>query len=124
LIVTDCSERLRGWRASIHTDGIEIETTCAASAEELRRACHREHDLAVIDVDVASLPEVLRTLRASERHSGISLLVEASRVASESGLAGLLPRYRAMPCSRADLLKLTRCLMTGEVQPMRNWRLL
>ncbi|MGH9845364.1 MAG: hypothetical protein ACREEM_42160 [Blastocatellia bacterium] len=124
LIVTDCSDRLRGWKASIHTDGIEIEITSAASSEELSRACLYEHDLAVIDVGATHLPEVLRTLRSSARHSRISLLVEASRVVAESGLAGLLPRYRAMPCSRSDLVELARRLMDGDAHPRENRMLL
>lgn len=117
LIVADCSDRLRAWEDSMHTDGIESEVTSAGSSEELSRACHRAHDLAVIDVGAASLPEVLRILRSSMRHSGISLLVEASRVVAEPGLAGVLPKYRAMPCSRSDVVKLVRCLLAGDVHP-------
>jgi CheY-like chemotaxis protein len=124
LIVTDCSDRLRSLKASIHTDGIEIEITSAGSSEELSRACHSEHDLVVIDVGAARLPEVLRTLRSSERYSRISLLVEASRIINEPDLVGVLPRYRAMPCSRSDLLKLARRLMTGEVHPRTKRMLL
>ena len=115
LIVTDCSDRLTGLSDLLHADGVEI--TGAASSEELSRACHSEHDLAVIDVGAARLPEVLRILRSSVRHSGISLLVEASRVLNEPGLTGVLPRYRAMPCSRSDLVKLAHCLMAGDVHP-------
>jgi CheY-like chemotaxis protein len=123
LIVTDCPDRLRGLRASISTDGIEI--TGVTSPEELSRACHSEHDLAVIDVGAAHLPEVLRILRSSVRHSSISLLVEASKVFTEPSLAGVLPKYRAMPCSRSDLLKLARCLMAGDdVHPRGKGRLL
>jgi|SRR5690242_10334629 hypothetical protein len=115
LIVTDCSARLRSWQGSIHTEGIAI--TGAASSEELRRACQSEHDLAVIDVGAGSLPEVLRILRSSIRHSRISLLVEASKVLTEPSLTGVLPRYRAMPCSRSDLVKLAHYLMTDDVHP-------
>lgn len=122
LIVTDCSDRLAGLRSLLHADGVEI--TGVASSAELSRACHREHDLVVIDVGAASLPEVLRTLRSSVRHSGISLLVEASRVLTEPGLAGVLPRYRAMPCSRSDLVKLVRCLITGDDRPVNKRMLL
>jgi hypothetical protein len=122
LIVTDCSDRLTGLRALLHADGVEI--TGVDSLEELSRACHYKHDLVVIDVGAARLPEVLRAFRSSERHSGISLLVEASRVLTEPGLTGLLPKYRAMPCSRSDLLKLARRLMTGEVHPWTKRMLL
>ena len=71
LIVTDCSDRLTGLRALLHADGVEI--TGATSLEDLSRACHNEHDLVVIDVGAAHLPEVLRALRSSERYCQISL---------------------------------------------------
>ncbi len=122
LIVTDCSDRLTGLRSLFHADGVEI--TGAASSEELNRACHREHDLAVIDVGAARLPEVLRILRSCVRHSGISLLVEAGRVLTEPSLAGVLPKYRAMPCSRSDLVELAHCLLTGDVHPRQKRMLL
>ena len=115
LIVTDCPDRLTGLRSLLHADGVEI--TGAASFEELSRACLREHDLVVIDVGAARLPEVLRMLRSSVRHSSVSLLVEASRVLTEPNLTGVLPRYRAMPCSRSDLVKLAHCLMAVDVRP-------
>lgn len=121
LIVTDGLDRLRGLKASMQTG--EIEITGAASPDELSRACHHYHDLAVIDVSPERLPEALRMLRSSERHRKISVLVEASRIVSAPGLAGLLPKYRAMPCSRFDLLKLARYLTTNEAQP-RNKRML
>lgn len=122
LIITDCPVRLRSLRASISTGGIEI--TGAASSEELSRACQSEYDLAVIDVAAWSLPEVLRILRSSVRHSGIALLVEASRVLTEPGLTGVLPWYRAMPCSRSDLVKLAHYLMLDDVHPVSQRTLL
>lgn len=124
LIVTDGSDRLRDWKASIDTGRSEVEITGAASIYELGRACQQEHDLAVIDVGAEALQDVLRILRASVRHSRISLLVEASRVIFEPGLAGLLPRYRAMACGRADLLKLARGLVAGKSPAKRYRRLL
>jgi len=115
LIVTDCSDRLAGLKSLLHADGVEI--TGVDSSEELSRACHREHDLVVIDVGATRLPEVLRILRSCMRHSGISLLVEAGRVLTEPSLAGVLPKYRAMPCSRSDMVELARRLRTGDVRP-------
>lgn len=121
LIVTDGLDRLRGLKASMQTG--EIEITGAASPDELSRACDHDHDLAVIDVSPDRLPEALHMLRSSEKHRKISVLVEASRIVVAPDLAGLLPKYRAMPCSRFDLLKLARYLTTGEAQP-RNKRML
>jgi len=60
----------------------------------------------------------------SVRHSGISLLVEASRILNEPSLAGVLPRYRAMPCSRSDLVELAHCLLTADVRPRQKRMLL
>ena len=122
LIVTDCSDRQAGLRSLLHADGVEI--TGVGSSEELSRACHRKHDLVVIDVGAGRLPEVLYILRSSVRHSGISLLVEASRALTEPSLVGVLPKYRAMPCSRSDLVKLARRLITGVNRPVSNRMLL
>lgn len=114
LIVTDCPDRLTGLKALLHADGVEI--TSAASPEELSRACHRAHDLAVVDVSPAGLPEALKALRGSQGHGAISVLVEASRIVAEPGLSGLLPKYRAMPCSRFELVELVRYLITSTVR--------
>jgi len=118
LIVTDSLDRLIGLRAALQVDGIEVTT--AVSPEELSRACHREHDLAVVDVGPAQLPGVLQALRGSQGHAAISLLVEASRMVAETDLAGLLPKYRAMPCSRFDLVTLARRRISSTVSPRRR----
>jgi len=117
LIVSDSSERLTELRASL--DAAEMEITGATSAEELSCACRRRYDLAAIDVDPAHLAGVLQALRTSAGHAEIPLLVEASRLSAEPGLAGLLPKYRAMPCSRADLLALVRRRTTSAA---RRWK--
>lgn len=122
LVVSDCSDRLAGLRSLLQVEGVEI--TGAASSEELSRACHGKHDLAVIDVGAGRLAEVLYILRSSVRHSGISLLVEASRILSEPGLAGVLPKFRAMPCSRSDLVKLARRMISGDGRLVNNRMLL
>lgn len=105
-IISDSSERLGWMRASLAVD--EIDITSAISPEEFNRACAGRHDLAVIDVGPASLGEMLRGLRASAGHAEISVLVKMSRLAAEPDLAGLLPKYRAMPCSRDELVTLVR----------------
>jgi hypothetical protein len=118
LIVTDCSDRLTGLRALLQADGVEL--TSAVSSEEFSRACHHEHDLAVVDVSPARLPEVLKALRGSLGHATISVLVEASRIVAEPGLNGILPKYRAMPCSRSDLVELTRYQLVSTDRPRRR----
>lgn len=106
LIVSDAADRSGSLRAALDVGEIEIEAV--TSPEELDQACAGEHDLAVVDVAPAQLNRVLKILRESPRHSEISVLVEASRIVVEPGLASLLPKYRAMPCSRAELITLAR----------------
>ncbi len=106
LIVCDSADRLRRLRSPLDTG--EAEITCVSSLQDLDRACRSEHDLAIIDVQPARIRGVLQALRTSARHAGISLLVEASRVIDEPELAGVLPKYRAMPCGDSELLTLAR----------------
>ncbi len=110
LIVTDSAERASGLRASLDTGDIEI--TCLTTLAELGLACCG-HDLAVIDVGAKDIVEVLRNLRTSAGCEAISVLVEASRLASDPALTGVLPTYRAMPCSQADLIALARRRMAS-----------
>lgn len=106
LIVCDSADRLKRLRSPLNTG--EAEITCVSSLQELDRACHSEHDLAIIDMQPAQIRGVLKTLRSNAEHARISLLVEASRIVNEPDLAGVLPKYRAMPCSYSELLQLAR----------------
>jgi hypothetical protein len=111
LIVSDSAERASGLRASLDTGDIEI--TCLTSLAELGLACRCVHDLAIIDVSARDIVEVLQKLRSSAGCEAISVLVEASRLASDPSLTGVLPTYRAMPCSQADLITLARRRMAS-----------
>jgi hypothetical protein len=106
LIVSDSPDGLARLRAALNLG--EIEITSAASIEELSRACRDGQDLAVVDVSPAQLTGVLKALRADAGCAEAPVLVEASRLPPEPGLAGVLPKYRAMPCSQADLVALAR----------------
>src|SRR5437016_1249423 len=104
LIVSDSTEGLTKLRAALEVG--EIEVMSAASSAELGLACRVAHHLVVIDVGPDQLVEVLRKLRASHGHTGIPVLVEASRIAPDQGIAGVLLQYRAMPCCFDDLIVL------------------
>ena len=106
LIFSDCPDRLVRLSALLASG--EIEITSATSLEELRHACRGGHNLAVIDVGPAYLVSVLDALRDSEGYEEIPVLVEASRLATAPGLTGVLPKYRAMPCSHVELVTLAR----------------
>jgi DNA-binding NtrC family response regulator len=106
LLVSDAPDHLDNLQAELETG--EVEITNAKSVEEVRSACRRQHDVAVVDVSPSQLVKVLTTLRASEGYADISVLVDASRLTSEPSLAGVLPAYRAMPCSHSQLVALAR----------------
>lgn len=106
LLVSDQPDNLNSLPAELGASDIEI--TSAKSVEDVRRACCAGHDVAVIDVGPAQLLKILKTLRASDGYKDISVLVDASRLSLEPSLAGVLPAYRAMPCSHAQLVALAR----------------
>jgi DNA-binding NtrC family response regulator len=109
LLVCDSAERLSALRAALSAG--ELEVTSAASLDELRRACLGCHQLAVIDVAPGRVVEVLKTLRASEDQAALPVLVEATRLAAATWLAGVFSRYRAMPCSDREMVTLARRLL-------------
>lgn len=109
LIVTDTEERLNRLKAAIPANG---NLTCARSLEELRTACQTRQDVAIVDLPSGQLQETLSTIRASNDQTNIPLLVALNRIASDPEIAGLLPRYRAMPCDQTELISLARRRLT------------
>ena len=118
LIIGDAQERLEAWRAALPEGPWEI--TGLAAPQRLNRFRHRRYDLAVVDVAAPQLAEVLQALRATQEQ--IPVLVESSRLPNDASCAGLLPRYRAMPCPRGALLKLikNRFVPAAPVAPARK----
>ncbi|MBI1762615.1 MAG: response regulator transcription factor [Acidobacteria bacterium] len=115
LLVSDAPERLRRLAAALGFAGVTI--TVADSADIAAPAFGDEHDLAIIDVGPSLLASILQTLRETPGHAAIPVLVEASRLADADTIAGLLPAQRAMPCSLAELVQLTRgCLMRAQLR--------
>ena len=106
LIVSDEPNHLKALQAELGRG--EVEVTHATSAEEVRRACRGGHDIAVIDVEPGIVVDVLETLRGSEGYGEISVLVDNSRLGTDPSLAGVLPAFRAMPCSSDELVRLAR----------------
>jgi hypothetical protein len=102
LLVSDSAEQLCRLRASLNCYDMEVRGV--SSLEELQSECARPHTLAAIDVNPAQLPEVLDTIRASHAHSEIPVFVENSRIIQQPP-AGLLPRYRAMPCNLNQMIQ-------------------
>ncbi|HYE74486.1 MAG TPA: hypothetical protein VEF04_14200 [Blastocatellia bacterium] len=106
LIITDSRERLNDLRTILNIKGIEVTGT--TDWDEFNRAKNVSHDVVVIDVGPEKLPQVLQELRERSANSNASILVEVGSITGASHLAGVLPRYRAMPCGIAELRSLTR----------------
>jgi CheY-like chemotaxis protein len=110
LIVSDSAERIPHLQAGF--DSQEVEVASAVFPEEWGYVSGERHDLALVDVGPTLLELLLGNLRASKEHSEIPVLVEQSRIAA-APLSGVLPKYRAMPCSHDELIKLARRRLTS-----------
>jgi PleD family two-component response regulator len=106
LIVSDSAERLTRLRASLAVG--EVEIAGVSSPEVMCSACRGGYDLIVVDVSHESISGVLNVLRGCKGCAKIPVLVEASRLTADLRLAGLLPQYRAMPCTQTDMVALAR----------------
>ena len=89
------------------------EILCVANQVELKTACESLFELALIDVTSADLVECISTIRESPYGANCPVLVASERLSSGTELAGMLPKFRAMPCVYDDLLRLARWLITG-----------
>jgi DNA-binding NtrC family response regulator len=106
LLVSDSHDRLKSLEAGLNNNGFDITTVC--SLEELVTACDGCHDLVALDVSPDQIGPMLKQIRTSASHEMVPVLVEATRLTSDLSLAGLLPEYRAMPCSRMEMLALVQ----------------
>lgn len=122
LIVSDSSERLTRLRALLALG--EVEITSATSPEELNCACRSRQDLVVVDASPARLGGVLKALRKCAGCAEVPVLVEANRLAADPDLAGLLPKYRAMPCGHSDLVTLVRLRIAPRTEERKTRRML
>jgi DNA-binding NtrC family response regulator len=105
LIISDSAKQIPNWLAAFESQ--EAEVTGIVFPEEWGCVSGDRHDLAIVDVGPPLLEPLLKKIRASEEHAEIHLLVEKSRIAA-APLAGVLPKYRAMPCSQDELIRLAR----------------
>ena len=111
IIVCDQLSAMR--RLCGELSNFRAEIICAANQVELKAACESLFELALIDVALADLVECIRTIRESAYGANCPVLVASERLASGTGLAGMLPKLRVMPCVYNDLVKLARWLITG-----------
>jgi DNA-binding response OmpR family regulator len=106
LLVSDSYDRLKSLEAGLSNNEFDITTVC--SLEDLVTACSGCHDLVALDVSPEQIAPMLKQIRSSASHTTVPVLVEVTRLTSDLSLAGLLPEYRAMPCSRIEMLALVQ----------------
>ena len=106
LLVSDSPDRLRLLKAGINHNEFHVTSVC--SLEELAAACYGCHDMVALDVSPAQIAPMLKQIRTSVSHTTVPVLVEATRLKNGLTLAGLLPKYRAMPCSYTEMLALVQ----------------
>jgi len=106
LLVSDSNDGLSSLKARLNHNEFDITAVC--TLEDLVVACHDCHDVVALDVSPAQIAPMLKQIRTSALHTTIPVLVEATRLTNDLTLAGLLPEYRAMPCSYTEMLQLVQ----------------
>jgi DNA-binding response OmpR family regulator len=101
MIISDSPEHLKTLRTLVNPSLFEIKAV--STQEDLGRICDESHDLAIIDLNSTQLPDALSKIRGCEDNADIPVLVSLNRIAGDPSITGLLPQYRAMPCSPAEL---------------------
>jgi hypothetical protein len=114
LLVSDSYDRLKSLEAGFNHNEFDITSVC--SMEELVTACDNSHDMVALDVSSEQIAPMLKQIRASASHMTAPVLVEATRLRNDLSLVGLLPEYRAMPCSRMEMLALVQRGVAPEIE--------
>jgi DNA-binding response OmpR family regulator len=122
LVISDTAKRIPYLQSVFNPN--EAEIACVAYPEEWGYVASGKYDLALIDVGPELLESLLKTIRANGNHAEIPLLVENSRIAEAPNIAGVLPKYRAMPCGRSEMIRLARRRLASITSHGRAIRLL
>ncbi|QQS49261.1 MAG: hypothetical protein IPM66_11850 [Acidobacteriota bacterium] len=106
LLFSDNPERMKKMVALVNDRDLRI--TKVSTARELKDACRRKQDIAIVDAGPELIELLLDEIRIAPGTAKIPVLVATERIASEPGLAGVLPARRAMPCSPEQMAWLVR----------------
>ena len=112
LMITDDVKRADKLKSMFGADSDEVAVT--DSLHTLEPLLHRSYKLAIIDLAPANLLRALNSIREKPAYREMPIVVESSRLRSDPGFAGVLSKYRAMPCSLNDLVTLVRYYVACE----------
>jgi DNA-binding response OmpR family regulator len=120
LIVSDSADQIQrlqslvaqSWRQD-QGEPIKAEVTSVLFPEDWGYAAADKYDLALVDVGPELLETLLKAIRANSGQAEMPILVDRSRVVEAAGIAGLMPKYRAMPCGHDEMIRLTRRRLTS-----------
>jgi DNA-binding NtrC family response regulator len=89
---------------------LEVRITCLHLTAEVADAplIKGRFDLIVLDVGPEWLEPLLKQIRGDAKGAEIPVLVATNRVTEVVGLAGVMPKYRAMPCTPNEILRLAK----------------
>lgn len=108
LLVSDSSKRLQKLQGLV--GNLEYQVTCTDSVHDLKSVSTDGYEVVALDVAPTQLEPMLKLIRMSDQNSGSLVLVEASQINNQQDLAGVLPLYRAMACSRTEMIRLLKRL--------------
>jgi CheY-like chemotaxis protein len=100
LLVSDWSENLARVKFLLR---LSPHVVIAQTTEELNSICQDFYDFVVVDVGQEHIVDALREIRAIEQLQNTSVLVRAERLMEAYAM---LSKYRAMPCSDFELMRL------------------
>jgi Response regulator receiver domain len=106
LILCDTPERIPPLQAVFSAQHVEL--TSILFPEEWDYVVNGQYDLALLSVAPDLLEAALKNLRARDPQTRLTILVEMADTAVPPKLAGVLPQYRAMQCSRDEMIRLAK----------------
>lgn len=120
LIVWGAPKQLQNLQAVLMRVGAEI--TYCLSAAAVERVCDKQFDFVIVDVEPKYLAAILQTIRSNPVCAETPVWVERSHLYEDSQLAGILPQYRAMPCSSFELTRLIHLRLLSSVCQLSEHR--
>jgi len=117
LLISDGVEQLPTLQSAFAPLAVNITTLCLTPEALEASPLTAPFDLIVVDVGPELLEPLLRQIRSLPELADIPVLVAANRVTEAEKLAGVMPKYRAMPCTPQEMLRLAERRLVRLMRP-------